>query len=252
VNEYATLVGTALFALAFLQVGRLRFMEGEGGERWLDLAAGVAVAYVFVDVFPHLSSKQEVLLAAAGSGFSGFLEHHAYLIALLGFAVFLGANLRSEEVDFAVPWQAHPRIVQAGVVVVVLSVAAYVGLLGYMLQEQPDHRSEPVAIFALAMAIHMLGVAHSLRERFYRLYDEIHRYVFAASAFAGWLIGVLVDVPGTTYALWFSFLAGSIIAVTVTCELSRITSNARFGYFLLGTGAFASTLLVLGYFVKLD
>jgi hypothetical protein len=251
-NEYQPFLGAALFALVFLAVGRLRFLDTEAGERWLDIAAGVAVAYVFVDLFPHLASKQHVLLAALDSGLTGFLEHHAYLVALFGFAVFLGANLRSEELDLLPPEQAPPRIIKAGVAVVVLSVSAYVCLLGYMLGEQPDHRAEPVVIFALAMAIHMIGVAHSMRSRIPVLYDRVHRFVFAGAALLGWAIGVLVDVPDTTYALWFSFLAGSIIAVTVTCELRRITTNTRFGFFFLGTSFFAGMLLLLEYTIRLD
>ncbi|MBW2275580.1 MAG: hypothetical protein JRG96_20150 [Deltaproteobacteria bacterium] len=251
-DGYATLLGALLFALVFVFVGRLRFLDRVGGERWLDLAAGVALAYVFVDIFPHLAREQVVLHAAAEVGFTGFLEHHAYLVALFGFAVFLGANLRSEELESAQPGELPPRIARAGVAVVVLTVSAYVGLLGYMLEEQPDHRAEPVAIFALAMAIHMLGVAHSLRGRQPGLYDRVHRYLFAAAALVGWGIGVLVDVPDTTYALWFSFLAGSIIAVTVTCELRRITSNTRFGFFFVGTSAFAAVLLLLEYAIKLE
>ena len=76
--------------------------------------------------------------------------------------------------------------------------------------------------------------------------------MFAASALLGWLVGVFVPLPGTAYALWFSFLAGAIVAVTMTCELRDITSNTRFGFFFIGTGVFSGALLLLEHFAGLD
>lgn len=75
-------------ALTHLFSGRLRFIDIPRS-RWLSAAGGVSVAYVFVHILPELS-KHQVVLKEAGEGVIPFIEHHVYLIALLGVTTFYG------------------------------------------------------------------------------------------------------------------------------------------------------------------
>ena len=243
------MIGTSLFALVFLQVRRLEGLAIARDGRLVSFSAGVAIAYVFVDIMPHLASKQRVLLAARDSGLYGFLEHHAYLISLVGFVLYLasfvgtmGSEVRSD----------HPRArwirgyISAG-------ACAYVGLIAYMLSEQPSHRREPVVLFSLARAIHMYGVAHFERLRLGAdSYDRLHRYLIAGSAYLGWITGVLSQVPETSYALWFSLMAGGIFGITVTVELATVTTPRHLRIFVLGATLLTSLILLLERFSQLD
>ena len=76
-------------ALVHIFVGKLRFLHGIRRSRWLSIAGGVSVAYVFVRILPELSEAQETIRRAAGGGLA-FLEHHVYLVALLGLGSFYG------------------------------------------------------------------------------------------------------------------------------------------------------------------
>ena len=67
----------------------MRFLEGIPRSRWLSIAGGVSVAYIFVHLLPELNAGQEAIRRAIGDGLA-FLEHHVYLIALLGLAIFYG------------------------------------------------------------------------------------------------------------------------------------------------------------------
>ena len=51
------------------------------------MSGGVSVAYVFVHLLPDLSERQVEL---SQSFAISFLEHHFYLLALVGLAVFYG------------------------------------------------------------------------------------------------------------------------------------------------------------------
>jgi hypothetical protein len=76
-------------ALVHLFAGKLRFLETTPRNIWLSFASGVSVAYVFVHILPELSQAQETITAEVGKTLA-FLEHHVYLLALLGLAVFYG------------------------------------------------------------------------------------------------------------------------------------------------------------------
>ncbi|MEY4519559.1 MAG: hypothetical protein RLZZ499_2159 [Cyanobacteriota bacterium] len=76
-------------ALVHLFAGKLRFLEATPRSIWLSFASGVSVAYVFVHILPELSQAQETVTGAIGEALA-FLEHHVYLLALLGLAVFYG------------------------------------------------------------------------------------------------------------------------------------------------------------------
>jgi hypothetical protein len=128
----------------------------------------------------------------------------------------------------------------------VAATAGYVALISYMLTEQANHRVEPALVFTVAMTIHLVGVAHAVRQRFGVSYDRVYRFVMAGGAYLGWAIGAAFDVPSTTYALWFSFLAGGVIGLAVTIEIHVVNSTRRLRYFVLGC------LLLIGLIVLLE
>jgi hypothetical protein len=76
-------------AVVHLLAGKLRFLRGIPRSRWLSIAGGISVAYVFVHLLPELSQGQEVIVRAVSDGFA-FLEHHVYLVALGGLISFYG------------------------------------------------------------------------------------------------------------------------------------------------------------------
>lgn len=74
-------------AVVHLAANRLRFLDVVPRSRWLSVAGGISVAYVFVHLLPELNEAQETLDEAA-SGALPFLEAHAYLVALVGLGAF--------------------------------------------------------------------------------------------------------------------------------------------------------------------
>lgn len=83
-----TFVAVAVFVLVHLFVGQLRFLEGVPRSRWLSLAGGVAVAYVFLHILPELSSHQLTLETHAATSRIAFLEAEIYLVTLAGLSSF--------------------------------------------------------------------------------------------------------------------------------------------------------------------
>jgi len=82
-----SLTGVIVLEWMHVIVGWCRFLDSPRTP-WHSFAGGVAVSYVFVYTLPKLSKMQAVLFSSADSGLFGFLEHHAYLVALSGFVVY--------------------------------------------------------------------------------------------------------------------------------------------------------------------
>ena len=248
VRYWPSLLGATAIALVHLLLPRLRFMR-KPDNPWLPASAGVAIAYVFMDIFPHLAKSREKLGNVADGGVYGFLTHNVYLVALAGFAIYLGIILlemtyRQNQSGFEIALASAPAIVKAEIA----SLVAYNFLIGYLLAEQLAHRPEPVLLFALAMAVHVAGIDSLLREHFPNIYDGAARFVFAASVYAGWFTGVVVEISDATLALWFSFLAGGIIVTATVYELPTIRSRRQYAFFCAGACGFSVLVLAVENF----
>lgn len=231
-------------ALAHFFSSKLRFLHIIPRSRWLSVAGGVSVAYVFVHIFPELSQQQEEL-EQTGGFIIGFLEHHVYLVALLGFAVFYGLeriakvsrqrNRKSGEGDAtstSVFW-LH-----------IVSFAIYNALIGYLLLHREEQGFLNRLFFFIAMALHFVVNDQGLRENHKGAYDKIGRWILIAAIFAGWAIGRATELPKAAIAVLFAFLAGGIILNILKEELPE-ERESRFWAFAVGAGAYAILLVSL-------
>ena len=237
---YLSLAGVSLLVFVDIFVGRLRFIHRAS---WRCVGAGVAVSYVFLDILPHLSSYQYTLREALGAGISGFLEHHSYLFALIGFLIYFGLaheTKNTEALSISADRQNKLRRPNA----LVGALAVYYFLIGYLVGEQPGHRYEPVVIFAVAMSIHMVGVNHTIRAFEPERYDRLFGYVLGGMTLAGWLLGAVTDVPDFLFALVFSFVVGAIMIVAFVFELRVVNSAAGYRQFVAGSLGFSALLLI--------
>ena len=233
----------SLFGLLIITCAHIFVGAAFAGDRrkgiLLDLLTGVAIAYAFVDVFPHLASMQTKLDLVTDSGVFAYLAHHVYLMALVGFVVYLGIKtslIEDAGSDRSGRWRLR---------VLILSMCLYNFLIGYMLGEQPTHRLEPAMIFAIAMAAHVLGLNYENRKPDPIAYDRIYRYLLAGSVVLGWTTGVFFEMSDAVYSLWFAYLAGGIVAAGVITELQRVQSRASFVAFSFGALVFCVLILAL-------
>lgn len=120
-------------ALIHLFAGKLRFLEATPRSIWLSFASGVSVAYVFVHILPELNEAQETVTGAVGEA-QAFLEHHVYLLALLGLAVFYGLERVALVSRQRNQKAGKGDVTEEGVFWLhVVSFALYNALIGYLL-----------------------------------------------------------------------------------------------------------------------
>lgn len=234
------------FMLVHLFAGKLRFLDGIPRSRWLSFAAGISVAYVFMHVFPELAEAQRSI----GEGFQFLLwiEHHAYLVALCGLAVFYGLERmvkssqgrRGDE-----PGSGEGGTTTSGGIfrLHILSFAIYNALIGYLLVHRGEQDMRGLLFFAVAMAVHFLVNDYGLRRHHKDTYRDVGRWVLAAAILVGWAAGLAANVGEAAIGVLFAFLAGGVVLNVLKEELPE-ERRSRFSPFVLGAAGYSVLLLL--------
>jgi uncharacterized membrane protein HdeD (DUF308 family) len=229
----AALILAGAYLLAGWFSGKEASQEFWERRRWISAAAGVSVAYVFVDVLPELGAQQQAFTKATGNSGLLFVEQRMYALALLSFVVFYGLDhmVLSKR-------QQAPQLVPRGQRDAVywlhlIGFQFYSGLIGYLLTERAERGSLSLAVYSAVMAVHFLVVEHSLSEQ----HGLEHRWstatLLALSVLAGWLLGFTTDLSESTFARLFAILAGGVVITSLRHELPG-DRRGRFWPFCLG------------------
>jgi hypothetical protein len=207
----------------------------------LNFIAGIAMAYAFVDVFPHLAKKQPTIDALYLGEFAGYLSHHLYFVALIGFCVFVVIRVFSmAEIE-----QKHSKVAYSAMII---SMSVYALIIGYMLAEQSVYRPETSLLFGLAMAAHFLGLHHELSDENPVFYQSVVRYLLAGCSLIGWCFGLLYTISEPVYAIIFAYITGGIVAVGAISDLPRVQTASALIAFLSGALVFSVLLLAIEAF----
>ena len=240
-REFLQLLAVLLLCLVHLYIGRMHFLHR--GKGWLSFSGGTASAYVFVYILPKLGFQQLILVGAApATGWLGYLQHHAYLVAFAGFLAYFGASRAGERVQVPpdqTPGDALRHPLEA---LHILSVALYALLVGYLIADYQRPGWAPILLAIVVFTLHFIGSNHVVLGRYGTLYDRLIRWLLVAATLIGAGIGAVTTLRPTIVALWFAFLAGAIIVNVLEQELPE-GEQSDFGWFF--AGALFYSLLVL-------
>jgi hypothetical protein len=245
VDGHALAALGAALVLAGLHVfgAALRFLDGLPRHQWLSAAGGVSVAYVFVHLLPELAEGQE---AVEGEGMQGpllgFLEHEVWLVALLGLAVFYGVEQHTRTARRRQRERTgEDRTAGAAFWLSVASFAVYNAIVGHLLLREELEAVAELVLYATALGVHFVINDVSLREHHKDAYRRVGRWLLAGAVLAGWLAGVLTEVPERAVALVLAFIGGGVVLNVLKEELPG-EHGARFAPF--AAGALGYTVLL--------
>jgi hypothetical protein len=209
---------------------------------YISAAAGISVAYIFVDVLPELEFQREVVVKAAEGAELLFAEQRIYLLALLSFVVIYGL-----EHMVLVTREARRTTVAAGKADAVYWIqlagyVAYSALIGYLVVDRAERGALALGVYAFAMSVHFLIVDHALAEAHGRAYASRGRWLLAASVLVGWSIAVATPLSELLVARLFAVLAGGVVITSLRAELPD-DREGRFWPFCLGAVIFAVFLV---------
>lgn len=247
--RYLALAAAVGLALVHFFAGRLRSVERFPRDRWLSLAGGVSVAYVFLHLLPELAQGQEHLRAAAGTVL-GMAERHVYLAALLGLAVFYGldrlalASRREYRGEGEGREEGADRTSPGVFWLHMASFTLYNALIGYLLVHRDDDSVGNLALFFVAMALHFAVNDDALREHHKHQYHRAGRWILAAAVLAGWAVGAFTTIAEAAVAVLVAFLAGGIILNVLKEELPD-ERRSRFWALAAGMAGYTALLLAV-------
>ena len=218
-------------------------MQDNARNALLSFGAGASLAYVMMRILPKLAEKQYDFMANADTGLRGFLEHHVYLVAMIGLVIYYGiarvAAYGSEGANIPSP----PRQ-RAALIATLFGYGAYSVLIAYLIVNRYHFGLFSFTLITFGMGMLLLVTDHGLCKKWPEIYQRLIRWVLASALLAGWAIGVLVKISSNTVALWFAFLAGLMLITTIGEKLS-IEARGSFWPFLAGVMTFTTLLLIL-------
>lgn len=240
----ASLAAVAVVAAVHVSAARLRAASPVPHRLWLSAAGGVSIAYVFVHVLPELQAGQRTF-ADSAVGVVPFLEHHAYLVALAGFAAYYGVErLARRNGDGSADDGGGDEESDAAFRVHLGSFAVYNGLIGYFFVHRIESDLTGLLLFTGAMALHVFVTDAGLDRHYDDAYRRYGRWVLAGALLGGWALGRLTELRELAVATLFAFLAGGVVLNVVKEELPEETRSS-FVAFAAGAAGYAALLLLV-------
>ncbi len=222
-DELATLTAALALAGVHLFAPRLRFLTLVPRSRWLSVAAGVSVAYVFVHLLPELAEGQAAVDGEGAEGSEpllGFLENHVYLVGLIGLAVFYGVerhSLYSRQRNMQ--RTGTDCTTQDAFWLSTASFAVYNAVIGYLLLRSDLEDLTQLVLYTLALGVHFVINDFALSEHHRDAYQRVARWVLVSAILVGWFAAIATDLPERVIALVIAFIAGGVVLNVLKEEL---------------------------------
>lgn len=214
-----------------LTASRLRFLDVVPRSRWLSVAGGTSVAYVFVHLLPDLAAHQ---VHFSDISPAGWLDHHIWIIAMIGLLTFYGLE-RGVKQGGKSPDASGRQIFRLHI----LFFTLYNAIIGLLIAR----REETLVWFVLAMALHFLVTDYALRKDHPELYQRRGRWVVVSGLVLGFVLGILpIEIPEIYLAALAAFLGGGVILNVMKEELPE-DRESRFWPFAAGAVAYSLILL---------
>jgi len=234
-------LATLALALVFLLGGRVHVISSRRAA--LSACAGATIAYVFVQMLPELKEASDVFVAATAHLALPMPELRVHMSALVGFVLFY-------ELENLVAWSresrrdAAPESLTPAFMLQLGGFALYGCLICYLMVRGLTEKPVPIALYAVAMGLHFLGVDHTLSREHGAVYHRVGRYLLAGAALAGWSLGTLMEISKTLVITGLGFVSGGVIMNSMIMELPS-EKDGRFWPFVLGATAYTGLLVLM-------
>jgi hypothetical protein len=206
----------------------------------VSLGAGASVAYLFIQLLPELENAGTVFRDATSHlalPYQG--QYGLHLATMLGFLIFYGldemvSGKEGDEPESSTGFSFWAHMAGFG---------SYSWITSYLLVRSLDKGDSSLLIYSIAMGLHFLLCAHSLREDHGVCYDRIGSKLLAVCSLGGWFSGFLLPLPKHVAVILFGIVAGGVLVNTMLMELPR-HQKGKFVPFLIGAAAYATLLIV--------
>ncbi len=230
------------FALIHLTSRNLKFLKVQPRSRFLSVAGGITVSYVFILLLPKLGDYQKEKKKKV-HGFN-FLENHIYIVAMLGLALFYGLEQLAKNSKRNNVEDGEHRATAGVFWVHIGSFALFNATIGYLLLRGKYHTEWGMIFYFIAMSVQFIINDNGLRVIHKEHYDRYGRWLLAVSITIGWIIGVFTEVNVLILSVLSSFLAGGVILNVLKEELPEERESSFLAFFI-GLIGYSILLLLL-------
>ena len=217
----------ALLAFALCAVHllaqRMSFLRTTPRSAWLSFAGGMSLSYVFLHLLPEIGEGQIEMSREGEAPLFGF---GLYAVALSGLLiVYLLERLLAEDreagrdelnpEDETDTGPTDPDDLETAATPTfwlhLANFAVYNAIVGILLVVRIDETRAGLALFALAMGLHILVSDHGLNADFQQAWRRIGRWVLSGAVLSGLAIGYAAPPAPAWLDIITAFLGGSVI-----------------------------------------
>lgn len=237
--EWLSLMFVMGFVVIHLFSKNMNFLKAVPRSRFLSIAGGISVAYVFLHLLPELGEFQEEVHEEFGGPGEGFLSNHIYLAAMAGLVIFYGLE---QMVKNSKRQTAEGKSSSGVFWIHIGSFAMYNGVIGYLMLREEYEGAIGMFLFFIALGVHFITNDKGLREAHKGEYDRYGRWLLAAAIVVGWGIGWLTEVHELIIAFLMALIAGGVILNVLKEELPE-ERESSLGAFVIGLSIYSLLLL---------
>jgi zinc transporter ZupT len=216
--------------------------------RWqasaLSAAAGVSIAYVFLDLMPELAKAQDLI--GSLRNLPG-LEINVFALALIGVTVAFWVEIAARKSRRG-PGSAgiSGETGKGPYRLAIASFVIYNAAIGYTVARPGDEAITSLWLYALAIGLHFIVNDHALAEHHGSRYRTWGRWLLVAALLGGWVVGMVptLRIPPEMMALVLAYVAGGVILNVFRHELPDTDRTADALAFAASSVAFGSLLLL--------
>ena len=229
---FLSFVSTCAFAFAQLIAASCRQISFISHGKFLSFGGGTAISYVFIDLLPKLSESNSRVTQVL-KGTIPYLEHHVYIMALMGFILFFIVDRI----------QRSSNENTQTFLLSLFSYAFFNFLIGYAVADPNNPEVQPLGLFTIALALHYFTNDYTLTEAHGEQYQKFGKWILIVSLFFGWMTGLLMTLSATAIALVSAFIGGGVIMNVTRHELPQENPN-NLSSFLLGATLYTVIILM--------
>ncbi len=241
--DYALLAALLLATIHFCGPVIRRSLRGHG-ELASSFGGGIAVAYVFLSLFPEVELAHE------------WLDDSVHLVTLVSFLFFYGleAWLVLRRQPFAMPGVAPVSGGESAEAVDHLESVfwwhialswIYTAMVVFALPEESREDLGFVIVGTVAVGLHLIYKDFVLRSHHHERFQDKGRYLLAAAPLVGWLAHQITDPSNAVFDIFVALVAGFLMQGVFRDELPQAHA-VRLHWMVGGAATFAALALLTG------
>ncbi|PSL41422.1 hypothetical protein B0H99_102105 [Planomicrobium soli] len=234
------------FMFVHINTHYIKFLNTPQKNVLLSLVSGGSIAYVFLHLVPELAHYEVVVEKAHLPLLFEHLDYFAYLLALLGIALFYGIDKLNDKSQRKNENEKNLTRPQEHIFILhILTFALYNGLLGYLLPYLSGDNIAAYVVYFIVFSFHFIANSRVLHLTHEDLYIKAGRWILAFSVLVGWLLNELTHTSALTIAILSSFLTGGVILNILNDELpeQKKSSFLAFSVGLISIGGLLQLIL---------